>query len=561
MSKQIIYNPEARLRMMHGIDKVASAAIVTMGSAGPAVMIQHRTDGILPVFTRDGVTVARSINFDDRLADLGARILRDVAGAVSRQVGDGTTTAIVLAQKIAQESVKSVVAGFHPLQLKKGLDLALTLVEKHLLDTAVIGVTADWIEKISAVATKDEPGVGRLLAQALAELGSEGQLNFQLGNGRDDELEIVEGIHYEQGYLSPYFVTDKARQEAVLDNPYILLYDRDINDLMDLVPILEDVKAEGRSLLIIAENVIDKALSGLLLNHVRGIFKVVAVKAPGFGDKRIDRLKDLALLTGGKAILDDYSSPTLEHVTLDMLGQAQRVVVTEGTITIIGAKGDRQAAQQLIDNLRAQAELILAKKPGQGSASGNRHDFGELEERIALLSGKTGMFSVGGITDIEIKERMVRIENAYMSAKAAFEEGVLPGGGIALYRSIKVLDAVIAENAEQQQGIAIMKLALAAPLQSLTRNAGLNAEAVIAKLDAADDDHLTIDTQRNSYGNFLEIGIIDPVKVMRLALRNAVSVVTTLITTEAVVMDVPDLSIMDGYSPEWAAATREDPRA
>ncbi|MDD2802156.1 MAG: TCP-1/cpn60 chaperonin family protein, partial [Methylococcales bacterium] len=376
MSKQIIYNPEARLRMMQGIDKVANAAIVTMGSAGPAVMIQHRTDGILPVFTRDGVTVARSINFDDRLADLGGRMLRDVAGAVSRQVGDGTTTAIVLAQKIAQESVKSAVAGFHPLQLKKGLDLALTLVEKHLLDTAVTGVTADWIEKISAVATKDEPGVGRLLAQALAELGSEGQLNFQLGNSRNDELEIVEGIHYEQGYLSPYFVTDKARQEAVLDNPYILLYDRDISDLMDLVPILEEVKAEGRSLLVIAENVIDKALSGLLLNHVRGIFKVVAVKAPGFGDKRIDRLKDLALLTGGKAILDDYSSPKLEHVTLDMLGQAQRVVVTEGTTTIIGAKGDRHAAQQLIDNLRAQADLILAKKPGQGSASGNRHDFG-----------------------------------------------------------------------------------------------------------------------------------------------------------------------------------------
>lgn len=561
MSKQIIYNPEARLRMLHGIDSVARAAVVTMGSAGPAVMIQHRTDGIMPIFTRDGVTVARSINFDDRLADLGGRMLRDVAGAVSRQVGDGTTTAIVLAQKIAQESLKSVAAGFHPLQLKKGLDLALTLVEKHLLDNALTGVTADWIEKIVAVATKDEPGVGRLLAQALEELGSEGQLNFQLGNGRDDELDIVEGIHYEQGYLSPYFVTDKSRAEAVLDNPYILLYDREINDMMDLVPILEEVKAQGRSLLVIADNVVEKALTGLLLNHVRGIFKVIAVKPPGFGDKRIDRLKDLALLTGAKAILDDFSSPKLEHVTLEMLGQAQRVVVTEGTTTIIGAKGDKNAAKQLIDTLRAQADLILAKKPGQGSATGNRHDFGELEERIALLSGKTGVFSVGGTADFEIKERLVRIENAYMSAKAALEEGVLPGGGAALFRCIKILDSVIAENAEQQQGIAIMKLALAAPLQSLTRNAGLNCEAVIARLNASDDDHLTVDTQRQSYGSFLEIGIIDSVKVMRLALRNAVSVITTLITTEAIVMEVPDLSIMDGYSPEWAAATREDPRA
>lgn len=561
MSKQIIYNPEAHLKMMHGINSVARAAIVTMGNAGPAVMIQHRTDGIMPVFTRDGVTVARSINFDDRITDLGGRMLRDVAGAVSRQVGDGTTTAIVLAQKLAQESLKSVAAGFHPLQLKKGLDLALTLVEKHLLDTAVTGVTADWIEKIAAVATKDEPGVGRLLAKALEALGSEGQLTFQLGNGRNDELDIVEGIHYEQGYLSPYFVTDTTRAEAVLDNPYILLYDREIHDMMDLIPILEEVKAQGRSLLVIADNVVEKALTGLLLNHVRGIFKVIAVKPSGFGDKRVDRLKDLALLTGGKAILDDYSSPKLEYVTLEMLGQAQRVVVTEGTTTIIGAKGDMHAAKQLMKTLRAQADLILAKKPGQGSATGNRHDFGELEERIALLSGKTGVFRVGGMADFEIKERLVRIENAYMSAKAALEEGVLPGGGTALYRCIKIIDTVIAENTEQQQGITIMKLALAAPLKSLTRNAGLNPEAVIAKLNAENDDHVTVDMQSHRYGNFLEIGIIDPVKVMRLALRNAVSVVTTLITTETVIMDVPDLSIMDGYSPEWAAATREDPRS
>ncbi|TAN65929.1 MAG: chaperonin GroEL [Methylobacter sp.] len=561
MTKQIIYNPEARSRMMHGVDSVARAAVITMGGSGPAVMIQHRTDGMMPVFTRDGVTVARSIGFEDRIADLGGRMLRDVAGAVSRQVGDGTTTAIVLAQKIAQESMKSVAAGFHPLQLKKGLDLGLALVEKNLLEKAVTGVTADWIEKITAVATKDEPGVGKLLAQALEELGSEGRLSFQLGNGREDELDIVEGIHYEQGYLSPYFVTDKTRAEAVLDNPYILLYDREINDLMDLIPILEEVKVEGRCLLVIADDVVDKALTGLLLNHVRGIFKVIAVKAPGFGDKRVDRLKDLALLTGGKAILDDYSSPKLEQVSLDMLGQAQRVVVTEGATTIIGAKGDRQAVMQFIDTLRTQADFILAKKPGQGSATGNKHDFEELEERIALLSGKTGVFSVGGSTDFEIKERLVRIENAYMSAKAALEEGVLPGGGAALFRCIKTLDGVITENAGQQQGIAILKLALAAPLQSLTRNAGLNSEAVIARLNAADDDHLTVDTQRQRYGNFLEIGIIDPVKVMRLALRNAVGVITTLISTETVIMDVPDLSIMAGYSPEWAAATREDPRA
>lgn len=560
MSKQIIYNPEARLKMLQGIDRVARAVIVTMGSNGPAVMIQHRTDGIMPIFTRDGVTVAKSMSFNDRIVDLGARMLRDVAGAVSRQVGDGTTTSIVLAQKLAQECLKSVAAGFHPVQLKIGLDTALALVEKALLDKAVTGVNADWIEKIAAVATKNEPGVGKLLAEALDKLGVQGALSFQLGNGLQDELDIVDGIQYPQGYLSPYFTTDKTREEAVLNNPYILLYDRDISDLMDLVPILEEVKAQGRSLLIIAENVIDGALSGLLLNHVRGIFKVVAVKPPGFGDKRLNRFKDLALLTGGQAILDDYSSPALEHVTLEHLGQAQRVVVTANSTTIIGAAGDQVAIKERIETLRQEAEFILSKKPGQGSPSGNKHDYEELEDRITLLDGRTGVFSVGGMADFEIKERLVRIENAYMSAKAALEEGVLPGGGIALFRCISALDGVIAQNAEQQQSFKILQQALAAPLQKIIQNAGFNSEMVLAKLDAQTDDHFTFDTQQNRYGNFLEIGIIDPVKVMRLALRNAVSVVGTMMTTETVVMNVPDLSMMDGYSPEWAAATREDPR-
>ncbi len=560
MSKLIIYNPEARLKMLAGIDHVARAVKVTMGSDGPPVLIQHRTDGILPVFTRDGVTVAKSINFDDRITELGGRMLRDVAGAVSRQVGDGTTTAIVLAQKLAQECLKSVAAGFHPLQLKIGLDNALALVENKLLDSAVVGVNADWIEKIAAVATKDEPGVGKLLAEAIEKLGDQGALSFQLGNGINDELNIVDGSEYPQGYLSPYFVTDKTREEAVLDNPYILLYDRDITDLMDLVPILEDVKSQGRSLLIIAENVIDKALSGLLLNHVRGIFKVVAVKPPGFGDKRINRLKDIALMTGGQAILDDYSSPKLEDVTLEQLGQAKRLVVTASSTTLFGVMGDADAVAAHVETLRNEAALILAKKPGEGSPSGNKHDFEELEERMAFLAGKAGMFSVGGITDFEMKERLVRIENAYNSVKAALEEGVLPGGGVALYRCGAALDGVIAENTDQQQGFAILQQAMAAPLYQIIHNSGYNSEDVLFKLKASGDDFTAFDTRHARYGNFLDIGIIDPAKVMRLALRNAVSVVGTMMTVEAVVMNVPDLSMMAGYSPEWAAATREDPR-
>lgn len=270
MPKEIIYDAEAREKFMRGINRVANSVRPTYGSAGPAVMIQHVADGLPPVFTRDGVTVARSISCDDRVEDLGARMLRDVAGAVSRQAGDGTTTAIVLAQAIAQESMIRVAAGYHPLQLKQGMDITLAVVEKHLQDNALTDVSSAWVEKIVAIATKDEPGVGALLAEALAKLGVQGQLTFQLGNARQDVMEIVDGIQYDQGYISPYFITDKNRSEAVLENPYILMYDREIDDLMDLVPILEEVSAEGRSLLIIAEDVVDKALTGLLLNNVRG---------------------------------------------------------------------------------------------------------------------------------------------------------------------------------------------------------------------------------------------------------------------------------------------------
>lgn len=559
MTKQIIYNPEARLRIMQGIDTVARAASVTLGSAGPAVLIQHRTDGIAPVFTRDGVTVANAIILEDRIADLGGRMLRDVAGSVSRQVGDGTTTAIVLAQKIATECLKSVAAGFHPLQLKKGLDLALTLVEQHLQKQAFTDINDDWIEKIAAVATKNEPGVGKLIAQALSELGPEGNLSFQLGNSREDELEIIEGIHYDQGYLSPYFITDKTRAEAVLDNPYILLYDREITDLMDLVPILEEVAEQHRPLLIIAENIQEQALAGLLLNHVRGVFKVAAIKPPSFGDKRINRLNDLALLTGGTAILEAQAT-RLEHVTLDQLGQAKRAVITAEKTTIIGGAGDSANIAKLSQALQQELHQVRSRKPGQGSATGNQHDAEELDERIAMLAGKIGNFSVGGTTDIEIKERLVRIENAYMSAKAALEEGVLPGGGVGLYNCLAAIAHVIAENAEQQQGINIMRLALATPLYQLLRNAGVNSEEIIAELHLHANDQYAYDTQRQRFGPFLEIGIIDPVKVTRLALRSAISVISTLMSSESVVMDVPDLSIMEGYSPEWAAATREDPR-
>jgi len=560
MPIKIIYDEQARLKFMKGINKVADSVSVTYGSAGPAVMIQHVADGLTPIFTRDGVTIARSISCYDRVEDLGARMLRDVAGAVSRKAGDGTTTAIILAQAIAEQSMPRIKAGFHPVKLKQGMDMALAVLEKRLEDNAVKGVSSDWIEKISAIATKNEPGVGKLLAEAFDALGVAGALTFQLGNAREDVLEIVDGIQYEQGYLSPNFITDKNRAEAVLDNPYILFYDREISDLMDLIPILEEVKIEGRPLLIIAEDVVDKALTGLLVNHARGTFNTVAVNPPGFGDKRINRLKDLALMTGGEAILEE-SFTKLEHVTLEQLGQASRVVVTEGTVTIVGGKGEQEKIDQLMSGLRHEAEIILQRKPGQGSPSGNSNDLEEVEDRLALLAGKMGVFEVGGTTDVEIKERMVRIENGYMSSKAALEEGVLPGGGVGLYDLAKELDKLIIENVDQQQGVEVVKYALIKPLLTIASNAGLNAEEVIHKLMLANDSRITVDTETNQYGNFLELGVIDSVKVTQLALRSAVSIVGTLITSDVVITTAPDLSIMAGYSPEWAAETREDPRS
>jgi len=560
MPTKIIYDEATRYLFMRGIDKVANAVSVTYGSAGPAVMIEHIASGLPPVFTRDGVTVAKSIQCEDRTEDLGARMLRDAASAVSRKVGDGTTSTIVLAQAISQLCMVHVTAGYHPIQLKRGMDLALAFVESKLKEQAITDINSEWIEKISDIATKNETGVGSLLVEAFDKLGTDSPLTFQLGNSREDKLSIVDGLSYPQGYLSPYFVTDSDRDEAILENPYILLYNKEISDLMDLVPILEEVSVENRPLLIIAEDVIDKALSGLLLNHTKGIFKVAAIKPPGFGDKRENRLKDLALITGGEALLDEFSTK-LEHVTLDQLGQAKHVVIGAENITIVGGYGDAKVIKQQVKRLEKEADIIQQKKPGDGSPTGNKHDFEELEERLAILSGKTGVYEVGGYSDIEIKERMVRIENAYMSTKAAIEEGVVAGGGVALFNIIPLLDELIAPNIEQQQGIAIVKHALERPLQRLVNNVGVNSEEVIARLRAENNPHFAYNTHNKQYGDFLDVGVIDAVKVIRLALRHAVSVIGTLLSTHVVVKHVPDLSIMAGYSPEWAAATREDPRA
>jgi len=556
MAKQIIYNPEARRRIMHGIDTVARAVGATFGSDGPAVLIQHRTDGMSPIFTRDGATVANAIVLEDRIADLGGRMLREVAGSVARQAGDGTTTAIVLAHDIARECMKSVAAGYHPLQLQKGLELAL--VDADPLRPALTGVTPAWTARVAELASKREPGVGELLNRAFAASGRDGPLTFQLGNGRHDELEIVDGVRWEQGYLSPYFVTDRDRQTAVLERPFVLLCDYEITDLMDLVPVLEQVVEQQRSLLVIAEDVRDGALTGMLLNHIRGVFKTVAVKPPGYGDQRAERLADLAVLTGATPVLGSQGA-RLQDLSLSRLGQAERALISSDTTTLVATNADPQAVGTRLAALRWQLAQVLAREPGQGSPTGNLHQVEELEQRIALLSAKTGVISVGGTTDLEIKERWVRIENAYKSARAALEQGVVAGGGAGLLAAQAVLEGVIVENAEQQRGVMILRQALAAPIGRLLVNAGLESEPIIAALRRQTRGTYAYDLQTRRLGPCLEIGIVDAVKVLLLALRNAVSVVGTLMTSESVVMPLADPSVMAGYSPEWAATTREDP--
>jgi chaperonin GroEL len=560
MAKQITFNGRARSKMLKGIDKLARAVEITLGASGPGVMLQHRTDGLPPVFTRDGVTVAQSVVLDDRLEDLGARMLRDVASAVSRQVGDGTTTAVVIARRIAIDSARLLAAGADPVELKRGIDLAVERVCRKLASSAVRRVDRDFVRKICQTAGKESDEVADLIMEAIERLGPHGSLNIEMGQGRSDTLNIIEGTQFEQGYLSPYFATDKTRGRTELDRPYILLCDREINDFMDLLPLLERVQEEGRSLLILADGMVERALAPLLLNHVRGNFCAVAVKAPGMGDRRRDHLEDLAVLTGGKTLLEAHGG-RLDRLFLADLGQAERAVVDADTTTIMGPRGDVALVSELIAGLTLEAEAIRSRKPGQGSPTGNRHDLEMVEQRIAMLQGKTGSYRVGGVTDPEIKERMVRVQNAYNGVRAALEEGFLPGGGVGLLRSGEAL-ADVRLGGDRQLGVEIIRRALSAPLERIAINSGLEPGPVVARVSQHDEADYGYDALTCSFGNLLALGVVDPVKVTRLALSNAAGVVGALITSEVVISWAPDVSHMPSSRDlaRWAAATREDPR-
>jgi chaperonin GroEL len=558
MANEVTYSDVARQRMVRGLELLARAARITLGPAGPTVLIQHRAGGLAPIVTRDGVTVANSISLADPVADLGARILRDVANGVSREAGDGTTGAIVLAHCMAKAALKSITAGADPMQVKKGMDLACAAVIDDLKSRAVDASDDTTIVSVASIASREE-SVGLLLAKAVARLGKGCTLNLELGQGREDEFEVVEGFHYEQGYLSPYFVTDKERQVAELDRPYVLMYDGEITQIDQLIPIFDAVREADRALVIVADNLTDAALTTTLLNQVRGTIRVVAVKPPGYGDRRLQRLADLAVFTGGTALLTSHGDSP-ERATLEHLGQARRVIVTAESTTIIGGGGDAAAIAGYVAGLQSELARVVARKPGDGSPRGNLQEIEGLEERIAHLSGAIGVVRAGGVIDIEIKERLKRIENAWCSVSAALEEGVLPGGGAALLRARRALETLEGANFDQDRGIAAVHEALAAPLRQIAVNAGVSADDVMNRVMALDSPLGVFDATSHSYGDAFEMGVLDPVKVVRLALKNAVGVVGMMMTSGAVVSAIRDTSAWDSYDPEWAAATREDPR-
>ncbi len=560
MSKRIVYSSEARAGILKGIDILGRAVEATYGYHGPCVMVEHRGRGLPPFFTRDGVTVANAVVLQDRLAELGACMLRDVANAVSRNAGDGTTTAVVLARAIAGGMLKSLTAGADPIRLKEGMDSAVQLVITDL-ERRALPIAGDMAAQVADVSMRGEGTVGRLLQEAYAAVGKDGAVSVAAGWSREDQLEVAEGFRYELGFLSPRFLTDAVRQAAELEDARVLLYHATVTDFMDLVPILEAVNEAGKSLVVVCDGIDERPLRGLVMNVGRGVFRALAVKAPGHGDRRRDWLDDLAAATGARVLAPERGD-RLDRATLDDLGSAAKVVADADTTTLIRGGGDAAAVAARIVGLRREAGQIRARKPGEGSPTGNLHDLDDLEARIAALAGRVATVRVGGASEAEIKERLQRAENARRSVRCALEEGVLPGGGLALLHARAAVLRLVIPDPDRQRGAAIIAQVLEQPFRRLVAHAGAHADAALAEIKAAGHPHFGYDAARGECRDLVAAGILDPVKVVRLALVQAAGVAGTVLASAAVVLNEdPLLPHLPGFSAQWAAATREDPRA
>jgi len=524
-AKEVKFSVDARDRMLHGIDTLTHAVRVTLGPKGRNVLLDKSFGA--PRMTKDGVTVAKEIELEDKFENMGAQMVREVASKTSDQAGDGTTTATVLAHAIVREGAKAVAAGMNPMDLKRGVDLAVETIVADLKKNSKNVTSNEEIAQVGTISANGDAEIGRFIADAMKRVGNEGVITVEEAKSLETELEVVEGMQFDRGYISPYFVTNAEKMRVDMEDPYILIYEKKLSGLQELLPLLEAVVQASKPLLIIAEDIEGEALATLVVNKLRGGLKVAAVKAPGFGDRRKAMLEDIAILTGGTMVSADLGIK-LENVTVDMLGRAKKVMIDKENTTIVGGAGKKADIQARITQIKAQIEETTSD-----------YDREKLQERLAKLAGGVAVLRVGGATEIEVKERKDRVDDAMHATRAAVEEGVLPGGGVALLRAIKALEKLKVHNDDQRTGIEIVKKALSWPARQIAINAGEDGSIVVGKILDKDTYAFGFDAQTGEYGNLVSKGIIDPTKVVRAALQGAASVAGLLITTEAMVAELP----------------------
>ena len=535
-AKDVQFNTDARDRMLKGVNTLADAVKVTLGPKGRNVVIDKSFGA--PRITKDGVTVAKEIELSDKFENMGAQLVKEVAARTNDEAGDGTTTATVLAQAIIKEGLKSVAAGLNPMDLKRGIDQATSkIVEAIKAASRPVNDSAE-VAQVGTISANGEESIGKQIAEAMQRVGNEGVITVEENKGMDTEVEVVEGMQFDRGYLSPYFVTNPEKMVADLEDALILLHEKKLSSLQPMVPLLESVIQSGKPLLIIAEDVEGEALATLVVNKLRGGLKIAAVKAPGFGDRRKAMLQDIAILTGGQVISEDLGMK-LENVTVDMLGRAKKVSINKDNTTIVDGAGEKAEIEARVSQIRQQIEETTSD-----------YDKEKLQERVAKLAGGVAVIRVGGMTEVEVKERKDRVDDALNATRAAVQEGIVVGGGVALVQATKVLDGLKGANADQDVGISIIRRALEAPLRQISENSGVDGAVVAGKIRESDSTSFGFNAQTEEFGDMFKFGVIDPAKVTRTALENAASVAGLLITTEAMIAEKPEPKAAAGGMPD-----------
>jgi chaperonin GroEL len=531
-AKDVKFSVDARDRMLRGVDILANAVKVTLGPKGRNVVLDKSFGA--PRITKDGVTVAKEIELEDKFENMGAQMVREVASRTSDQAGDGTTTATVLAAAIVREGSKAVAAGMNPMDLKRGVDLAVEAIVEHLKANSKKVTSNEEIAQVGTISANGDAEIGKFLADAMKKVGNEGVITVEEAKSLETELDVVEGMQFDRGYISPYFITNADKMRVEMDDPYILIYEKKLSGLQELLPLLEAVVQTGKPLLIVAEDIEGEALATLVVNKLRGGLKVAAVKAPGFGDRRKAMLQDIAILTGGQAISEDLGIK-LENVTIAMLGRTKKVMIDKENTTIINGAGKKADIEARVAQIKAQIEETTSD-----------YDKEKLQERLAKLAGGVAVIRVGGATEIEVKERKDRVDDAMHATRAAVEEGILPGGGVALLRATEALKRVKVANEDQKHGVDIVRKAIQAPARQIATNAGEDGSVIVGKILEKDQYNWGFDAQLGEYGNLVSKGVIDPTKVVRSAIQGAASVAGLLITTEAMVAEIPQKKTAGG---------------